>query len=740
MLDLKIDLVYLWVDDKDSDWKLKKQTWFNFLKIPDLVSNDCCRFCNNEELKYSLRSVEMYAPWINKIYIVTDGQKPKWLDYNNDKIIIIDHKDILPEVCLPTFNSEAIEVCLDKIPNLSECFLYANDDMFFTAPVKPSDFFDKNGKPYVDLRIRNWINPSNLHQQNILYSTNLFSNKYNLSNVELFEPTHCIEAYTKNAITRCKKVFKDEFDKVANYRFRHKDSIQRIIFSLYSLHNGLGILRKHPSTEEQDYQKKVFSLHLNLMSIDIMRQKILGLSPKLLCINDCENTSDEQRLNLKYLLSELFNKPFRYEKQNIEFNISPFYKEKNIVPIVFSFNEKYLKYFAVTLQSIIKNSSKEYQYDIIAFSSNIKQNYHRLLTKMLPKNFNLRFFDILEYVQTNFPDIKLKTTEKWSIDMYYRIFIPLLMSEYEKVLYLDSDIIVECNIQEIFDLPLEGNQILAVRDTASQIFSLTQDKERLEQFEKCLKIKSEYDYFNSGVILFNNKIIKKDFQNYISRIKEAFNMEIIYCPDQDILNLIFDGVTKLVSAKWNFCIGTEIHWKENFMDMITGNYKKDYIESRNNPKIIHYTSGAKPWNHKLELYYENFWKYARMTDFYEEIIFDMNKEIAFKSSIENIKFQRLHLQMEQGERIVLWGASLFLEEFVTKYEIITENIVGIIDKNPQKRGLYVKNMKIYSPEDLSLLNPTDIIITIKNRTLERTREVQQYLKDNNFKNIKIRTI
>ena len=91
--------------------------------------------------KYSLRSVEMYAPWIRKIFIVTDNQVPKWLDTSNPKIRIVDHKEILPEVSLPCFNSRLIEHFLYKIPGLSEHFLYANDDMFINRPVTPATFF-----------------------------------------------------------------------------------------------------------------------------------------------------------------------------------------------------------------------------------------------------------------------------------------------------------------------------------------------------------------------------------------------------------------------------------------------------------------------------------------------------------------------------------------------------------------------------------------------------------------------
>ena len=142
MKNIKIDLVYLWVNGNDEEWKKKKDFWAEKLGlINDKEINNDCRFIDNEELKFSLRSAEMYAPWINKIFIVTDNQIPEWLDTSNPKIKIVDHKNIMPKEVLPIFCSFAIEMFIDKIPDLSEHFLYANDDMFFTAPVKKSYFF-----------------------------------------------------------------------------------------------------------------------------------------------------------------------------------------------------------------------------------------------------------------------------------------------------------------------------------------------------------------------------------------------------------------------------------------------------------------------------------------------------------------------------------------------------------------------------------------------------------------------
>ena len=98
-----IDLVYLWVDGNDPEWQEKRSAFFQ-KKFKNFSKNSSGRYLNNGELKYSLRSIESYAPWIRKIFILTDNQKPKWLNISNPKIQIIDHKDILPNKSLPCFN------------------------------------------------------------------------------------------------------------------------------------------------------------------------------------------------------------------------------------------------------------------------------------------------------------------------------------------------------------------------------------------------------------------------------------------------------------------------------------------------------------------------------------------------------------------------------------------------------------------------------------------------------------
>lgn len=143
-----IDAVFTWVDGTDPVWLERKRRALEQNAghpMPEAAVDDL-RFVGHDELRHSLRSLELYAPWVRHVYLVTDGQRPEWLREDSDWVTVVDHRDIAPPgTVLPTFNSQAIEANLHRIEGLSEHFLYFNDDMFLSSPVPPELFFHANG-------------------------------------------------------------------------------------------------------------------------------------------------------------------------------------------------------------------------------------------------------------------------------------------------------------------------------------------------------------------------------------------------------------------------------------------------------------------------------------------------------------------------------------------------------------------------------------------------------------------
>ncbi len=121
-------------------------------------ANAVCRYHDNGLLKYWFRAVEQFAPWVNRIFFITCGQKPDWLDESNPKLRLVNHKDYIPSDYLPTFQSNTIELNLHRIPDLSEQFVLFNDDTFLLRPVEP-EFFFRKGLPVLpcDLGVPRWL-------------------------------------------------------------------------------------------------------------------------------------------------------------------------------------------------------------------------------------------------------------------------------------------------------------------------------------------------------------------------------------------------------------------------------------------------------------------------------------------------------------------------------------------------------------------------------------------------------
>lgn len=142
-----IDVVYTWVDGSDPEWLRQRRSAASIWGGSHLpTANDEGRFASNDELKFSLRSVEAFAPWVNHVYLVTAGQVPAWLNEEAPGLTVIDHREIFAEqASLPTFNSHAIEANLHRIPGLEEHFIYANDDVFLGRSAEPETFYVSGG-------------------------------------------------------------------------------------------------------------------------------------------------------------------------------------------------------------------------------------------------------------------------------------------------------------------------------------------------------------------------------------------------------------------------------------------------------------------------------------------------------------------------------------------------------------------------------------------------------------------
>ncbi len=310
---MMIDLVYLWVDASDPKWLERKMVATGDFREGS-ETDSRARWESNDELKYSLRSMERYAPWVRKVFIVTDAQTPDWLDTSNPRVQVVDHTEILPPEALPTYNSRVIESHIYKIPGLAEHFLYANDDMFFNGDVEPGFFFAQDGYPIVRLKhkpLGKWHyfvkflrgkRPGS-YRTNVHKAALMVQKKFGKYYGSL--PHHNIDAYKKSDFADViEKTFADEARQATMHRTRTMNDLQRSVVLYYALAIGHAHVKFVGNDE---------SMRIPVQRADYAKY-LRTRQPKLLCLNDTQRATEANRAQIKPFLEQLFPAPSAFER------------------------------------------------------------------------------------------------------------------------------------------------------------------------------------------------------------------------------------------------------------------------------------------------------------------------------------------------------------------------------------------------------------------------------------------
>ncbi len=283
-VELDVDVVYTWVNHRDPGWRA---LWTQTVgSEPEQEAGDTRgldRYLNRDELKYSLRSVAQFAPWVRKIFVVTNCAPPPWLDVSHPKIAWIDHTEVLPVEGLPVFNSHAIESRLQHVPGLAEHFLYFNDDFFLTRPTSPSDFFlctgmsrsfmeghgSVNGAP--DPQSPDYLNAARNGRR-------LIEETFSRSVTALHK--HTPYALRRDVLLEMEERFSGPIGRTSRSRFRSIDDISTVSFLYhhYAFLTGKGI---YASTDARLVKPQTPNYPLKLHEI------LVGAdNPMTLCLND----------------------------------------------------------------------------------------------------------------------------------------------------------------------------------------------------------------------------------------------------------------------------------------------------------------------------------------------------------------------------------------------------------------------------------------------------------------------
>ena len=320
----------------------------------------------------------------------------------------------------------------------------------------------------------------------------------------------------------------------------------------------------------------------------------------------------EKRPDLKY---KEVQKSF-FKSTDLDTKLYPAFSRNNI-PIVFSSDDNYVPILATAVKSIANFSTKNNNYDIVILHQDItKDNQSKLIKEFESESLSIRFVNVKKF----FEDRHLITPAHFTIEIYFRLAMQDVMQEYDKVVYLDSDLVVNKDIAELYFTPLGDNLIAAVQDVDSAGCYKGFDPKRKEYFENVLKLQDPYSYFNSGVIVMNLNKFRHDFTSeYI--IKLAENEDYIF-PDQDVLNILCENKVLYLDERWNTLINHKSIDNSRLEVARLAPHKiyNNYLKARKDPWIIHFAGYQKPWKYRQCDMSEYFWRFARETSFYEQLM------------------------------------------------------------------------------------------------------------------------
>ena len=265
---------------------------------------------------------------------------------------------------------------------------------------------------------------------------------------------------------------------------------------------------------------------------------------------------------------------------------------KPVIPVFFATDNNYAPFVAITLESILENCSKDYFYHFHVLTTDLDKAYEEKLKTYESEDVKIEFISLRETLTKI--KVKFHLRDYYSIETYYRFFIANMYPQYDKVLYMDCDIVVLGDIAELYN-----NDITNLYLAASPEEVMAEVEVFGDYVEKALDVPVP-EYFNAGIMVMNLAEFRKD--NIEKKFFEMINrFRFRVTQDEDYLNVLCKGKTKILDLGWNKTA-----------------FKNEKFDDKN-LKLIHYKINWKPWKNRNVLYEEYFWNYAKKTEFYDLI-------------------------------------------------------------------------------------------------------------------------
>jgi hypothetical protein len=312
-VDFEIDIVFSWVDGTDKEWQRARAKRMESYVVGEGDDNEA-RYRQLDELRYALRSVYVYAPWIRNIYIATDSPRPAWLAEHPRVQIVRSEEFFADPSVLPTHSSLAVESQIHHIPGLSEYFLYSNDDMFFGRPVSPDMFFSPGGlTKFIEATTRIGLGENNAqrsgHENAARVNRRLLHERFGRVTTRHLE--HTAAPLRKSVVEELERTFPEEFRRTAASRFRSSTdiSVTNSLYHYYALLTGRAVVK---------VGAKVLYVDTTMRSGLKRMKRMLGKRRyDFFCLNDGsmpEVTPEERARKMRAFLDSYYATPAPWER------------------------------------------------------------------------------------------------------------------------------------------------------------------------------------------------------------------------------------------------------------------------------------------------------------------------------------------------------------------------------------------------------------------------------------------
>ena len=277
------------------------------------------------------------------------------------------------------------------------------------------------------------------------------------------------------------------------------------------------------------------------------------------------------------------------------------------VVIVFACSENFVPYLSVAVQSIVENASATRRYDIIVLTRDLSPTSMITLTRQTKSaNVGVGFLD----VDAALGDIKLPHHGHFRPETYFRLLAPSLLPDVKKAIYLDSDLIVNADIAELFDIDVTGYLLGATRDADTLGQMDGYDVTVGPYLENELGMTDAHDYFQAGVLLMNLAEIRRQVSP--EQFLDLATQRMWRWLDQDVLNRVTDGEYVCIHMKWNYLMDWQHLRRTHIVKNAAPDVRQEYEEARQDPKIVHFAGpDNRPWLYPKVDFAEAWWQYAR---------------------------------------------------------------------------------------------------------------------------------